>query len=86
MRGHRVEGVGPGAHRLEARLEPDPLLGGAGAGEVGVVLVLLDLQQVRRRVVDRGAGAQPVGPVDEQRRLVGERHLERVDARTTRPR
>ena len=47
--------VGAGAHRLEAGLQPDPLLGGAGAGEVGVVLVLLHLQQVRRGVVDGGA-------------------------------
>ncbi len=41
--GHRVEGVGAGAHRLEAGLHPHPLLGGAGARQVGVVLVLLHL-------------------------------------------
>ena len=77
-RGHGVEGVGTGAHRLEAGLQPDPLLGGAGAGEVGVVLVLLDLLEERRGVVDRRALAQPVGPVDEERRLLGGGHLERV--------
>ena len=44
----------PVAHGLEARLHPHPLLGGAGAGEVGVELVLLDLLQAGRGVVDRG--------------------------------
>ena len=68
-----------GAHRLEARHHPHPLLGGAGAGEVGVVLVLLHLLDERRRVADGRVRAQPVGPVDQHRRLVGGRHLERVD-------
>ena len=77
-RGHRVEGVGAGAHRLEAGLHPHPLLRRAGAGQVGVVLVLLDLLEAGRRVVDGSAGAEPVGPVDEQGGLVGGRHLERV--------
>ena len=40
------------AHGLEAGLQPDPLLGGAGAGEVGVVLVLLHLLQDGGGVVD----------------------------------
>ena len=68
---HRVERVGAGAHRLEPGMQPDPLLGGAGAGQVGVVLALVHLQQVGRGVVDGGAGAQPLGPVDEHGRLLG---------------
>ncbi len=78
-RGHRVERVGAGAHRLEARLQPNALLGGAGAGEVGVELVLLNLQQVGGRVVDGRPGPQSVGPVDQESCLVGGGHLERVE-------
>ena len=75
---HRVEGVRAGAHRLDLRVDPDPLLGGHRAGQVGVVLVLLHLPDRGRRVVDRRALPQPLGPVDEQRRLLRDRHLERV--------
>ena len=57
---------GAGPHRLEAGLEPDPLLGGAGAGEVGVVLVLLHLQQVRRGVLD-GRARRAAGSVQSMR-------------------
>ena len=76
---HRVEGVGAGAHRLDVRVDPDPLLGGHRAGQVGVVLVLLDLPDRGGGVVDRRALAQPLGPVDQQRRLLRDRHVERVD-------
>ena len=51
-----VEGAGVvvGAHRGERRHQPHPLLGGAGAGEVGVVLVLAHLEELGRGVVDAG--------------------------------
>ena len=55
---HRVEDAGLGvlARGLEAGLQPDPLLGGAGAAEVGVVLVLLHLLQEGGGVGDGRAG------------------------------
>ena len=56
----RIESKAPvpasDAMRLERGLEPDPLLGGAGAGEVGVVLVLLHLLQRGAGVVDAVGG------------------------------
>ncbi len=77
--GHRVEPLRAGAHRLEAGLQPDPLLGGPGAGEVGVVLVLLHLQQEGRGVLDGRAPQQPPRPVDQDRGLLRDRDVERID-------
>ena len=80
-----MPGVGVLTGRLEPRLESYALLRRPRAGEVGVVLVLLHLLQERRGVRDR-AGAQPLGPVDEQRGLLAGRHLERVDVVARDPR
>jgi hypothetical protein len=76
---HRVEGVRARAHRLRLGVEPHPLLGGHRPGQVRVVLVLHHLADRCRRVVDRGTLPQPVGPVDEERGLLGGGHVERVD-------
>ena len=75
---HRVEGVGARAHRLDPGIDPHPLLGGHRPGQVGVVLVLEHLPDRGRRVVDRRTLPEPLGPVDEQRRLLRDRHVERV--------
>ena len=78
---HRVEDAGllVGAERLEHRLQADPLLGGRGAGQVGVELVLHDLLQGAGRVLHPGCVEQPLGPPGQQVDLVGERHRQRVD-------
>ena len=79
--GHRVEdpGLRVLARGLEAGLQPHPLLGGPGAAEVGVVLVLLHLLQEGGRVGDGRTRAQALGPVDQQRGLLRSGYVERVD-------
>ena len=67
------------ARGLEAGLQPHPLLGGPGAAEVGVVLVLLHLLQEGGGVGDGRTGAQALGPVDQQRALLRSGYVERVD-------
>ena len=72
------------AQRLEAAAGPvdggdrdvgvdaHPLLGGRGAGRVGVEALLLDLHEARGDVVDAGRGEQRPRPVGEQGDLVGD--------------
>ena len=78
--------VGVGPERLELRLQPDPLLGGHGARQVGVVLVLVHQLQAGRRVLDGRVAAQQLGPPHEEHGLLRGRHAERVDLVRRHPR
>ena len=60
-------------------MDAHPLLAGAGAGGVGVVLLLLDVHAAALHVLDAVGGQQLLGQLDEQRRLLGVGHAERVD-------
>jgi hypothetical protein len=59
-------------------VQPHPLLGGHGAGEVGVELVLPDLHDRSLDVVDTVGGQQPLGPLRQQPDLVRVGHRERI--------
>ncbi len=77
---HRLEGAAGAVDRgrLQLRVQPDPLLGGDGAGQVGVELVLLHLHHQGLDVVHAVGGQQALGPVPEQRELLRVGHVERI--------
>ncbi len=81
QRVHRLEPAGGPVDRGggQRRRDPDPLLDGRGAGQVGVELVLPHHGHPGLHVVDAVGGQQPPRPVGEQRHLVPGRHRERVD-------
>ena len=58
MRAHGGEAVVADADGGQLGLDPDPLLGGRGAGQAGEELVLLDVGQHRSGVADAGRGQQ----------------------------
>ena len=63
----------------ELGLDPYPLLGGRGAGEVGEELVLLDVGQHRVGVGDAGCGQQHLVQFQQPSGLGRFVHVERID-------
>ncbi len=70
----RVDG-----QHFERGMDPNPALGGLGAGQVRVEGVLGDGQHLHGHVIDAVCRQEPAAPFVQQADLVGQGHVRRID-------